>query len=72
MTVYQLYGKLSGGGRTDLRIGYDFTDFVLEDGAVCAGLITRDEAMENIRVVIKDTGYGGAYHEKVELTADTA
>lgn len=72
MAVYKLYGKLSGGGRTDLRIGYDFTDFVLEDGTVCAGLVTRDEAMENIRVVIKDTGYGGAYHERVELTADTA
>lgn len=72
MAVYKLYGKLSGGGRTDLRIGYDFTDFVLEDGTVCAGLVTRDEAMENIRVVIKDTGYGGAYHERVELTANTA
>lgn len=72
MAVYKLYGKLSAGGRADLRIGYDFTDFVLEDGAVCAGLVTRDEAMENIRVVIKDTGYRGAYHEKVELTADTA
>lgn len=72
MAVYKLYGKLSGGGQTDLRIGYDFTDFVLEDGAVCAGLVTRDEAMENIRVVIKDTGYEGAYHERVELTADTA
>lgn len=72
LAVYRLYGKLSGGGRTDLRIGYDFTDFVLEDGTICAGLITRDEAMENIRVVIKDTGYGGAWHEKVELTADTA
>lgn len=72
LAVYRLYGKLSVGGRADLRIGYDFTDFVLEDGVVCAGLITRDEAMENIRVVIKDTGYGGAWHEKVELTADTA
>ncbi len=72
MAVYKLYGKLSQGERTDLRIGYDFTDFVLEDGVICAGLITRDEAMENIRVVIKNTGYGGAYHEKAEFTADTA
>lgn len=71
MAVYQLYGNLSGGGQKDLRIGYDFTDFVLEDGVICAGLITRDEAMENIRVVIKNTGYSGAYHEKAEFTADT-
>lgn len=72
MAVYRLYGKLSEGSRTDLRIGYDFTDFVLEDGVICAGLVTRDEAMENIRVVIKNTGYEGAYHEKAEFTADTA
>ena len=72
MMVYKLYGKLSEGGRTDLRIGYDFTDFVLDNGVICAGLITRDEAMENIRVVIKNTGYGKAYHEKAEFTADTA
>lgn len=72
MAVYKLYGKLSEGGRSDLRIGYDFTDFVLEEGTICAGLVTRDEAMENIRVAIKNTGYGGAYHEKAEFTADTA
>lgn len=72
MKVYKLYGSLSEGGLKDLRIGYDYTDFVLEDGVVCAGLLTRDEAMENIRVVIKNTDFAGAYHEQVELTADTA
>ena len=43
-----------------------------EKAGIRAGLITRDEAMENIRVVIKNTGYGKAYHEKAEFTADTA
>ncbi len=71
MKVYKLFGSLSEGGQGDLRIGYDFADFVLEDGVICAGLLTRDEAMENIRVVIKNTGYSGAYHEEVKLTADT-
>lgn len=71
LKVYKLYGRLSEGGREELRIGYDFTDFVLDGGVICAGLVTRDEAMENIRVVVKNTDYAGAYHEKVELTADT-
>lgn len=70
MKLYRLYGDLSECEMSELKIGYDFTDFVMEDGAVCAGLITRDEAMENIRVVIKNTGFAGAYHEEVELTAD--
>lgn len=71
MKVYKLYGPLSEGGQSELRIGYDFADFVLDKGVICAGLVTRDEAMENIRVVIKNTDFAGAYHEKVELTADT-
>ena len=71
MKVYKLYGNLTESGRQDLRIGYDFTDFVLDGGSICAGLLTRDEAMENIRVVIKNTGYAGAYHEEVRFTSDT-
>lgn len=71
LKVYKLYGPLSEGGQSELRIGYDFTDFVLDKGVICAGLITRDEAMENIRVVIKNTDFAGPYHERVELTADT-
>ncbi len=71
LKVYKLYGMLSECGQEDLRIGYNFTDFVLEDGVICAGLITRDEAMENIRVVIKNTNFGSVYHEKLEFTADT-
>ncbi len=72
MKVYKLYGSLSEGNLKDLRIGYNYMDFVLEDGVICAGLLTRDEAMENIRVVIKNTDFAGAYHEQVEVTADTA
>lgn len=72
MKLYQLYGSLRECEMNDLRIGYDFTDFVLEDGVICAALITREEAMENIRVVIKNTGFAGAYHERLEFTSDTA
>lgn len=72
LRIYRLYGKMSECGEEELRIGYDFTDFVLEDGVICAALITRDEAMENIRVVIKNTGFAGPYHDRVELTADSA
>lgn len=72
MKLYRLYGSLRECEMNDLRIGYDFTDFVLEDGVICAALITREEAMENIRVVIKNTGFTGAYHEQLELTSDVA
>ncbi len=68
--VYRLYEELREAGTDDLRIGYDFADFVLEDGKVCAALIMRKENMETIRIAIKNEGFASFYHEKVILKAD--
>ena len=69
--IYQIYDKLVRKYTGDLRIGYSFTDFVIHDGKVEACLITRDEAMENIRVLINNSNYGGRFHEVVTATSDT-
>lgn len=69
--IYQIYDKLVRKYTGDLRIGYSFTDFVIQDGKVEACLITRDEAMENIRVLINNSNYGGRFHEVVTATSDT-
>jgi len=66
-TGYQLYDTLKKAGIGELSIGYSFADFVLEDGKVCAFLITRKERMENIRVAIKDNTGGGIYHKSMEF-----
>lgn len=71
LKIYQIYEQLARRYTGDLRIGYDFTDFVIEDGKVEACLITRDEAMENIRVLIRASNYSGTLHSEAELTADT-
>ncbi len=68
--VYQLYDSLRECGLHDLRIGYDFADFVLEDGKVCGALIMRKENMENIRVAIKTDGFASLYHEELSFFAD--
>lgn len=69
--IYKLYGTLERCYTSQLRVGYAFTDFVLENGKVAACLITKDEAMENIRVLIQAGNYNGTYHDKVSLTCDT-
>lgn len=69
--IYQIYDKLVSKNTMDLRIGYGFTDFVIQDEAVEACLITRDEAMENIRVLISDSDYNGKMHKNVKATSDT-
>ncbi len=69
--AYRLYGKLEEIEKGDLIVGYDFTDFVIEDGKICAGLVMKEEKMENIRVLIKASDYAGIYHDSIELTSDT-
>lgn len=68
---YQLYGEPQAADYRNLCIGYDFADFCLQDGQICAILLAREEAMENIRVLLKNSDYQGIFHDRVELTCDT-
>lgn len=67
---YRLYDSLETVGRNSIRIGYSFSDFVMEDGKIQAGLLVKDEQMENIRVLLKTTDFNGYYHKVVECRAD--
>lgn len=62
---YMLYETLRRADKSELSIGYDFADFVLENGKICAFLITKKEKMETIRVAIKNDHFAGLYHDKV-------
>ncbi len=68
--VYRLYGELAELSLGDLPVGYENTDYVIVDGEVCACLITSEEKMETIRVLLQSGNYSGRYHEHVALTAD--
>lgn len=71
MQIYQIYDTLQNGTLSDIIIGYRFVDFVMEDGKICACLITRTDSMEEIRVLIKSSDFASNYHEKAEFTCDT-
>lgn len=72
MQVYDLCNQEQDASWQDLTVGYDFTDFVLDDDGLCvAALIVRQEKMQNIRVVLKTEGYEQVYHEKIQVTCDT-
>lgn len=67
---YRLYDRLENVGRSEVRLGYDFADFVVEEGKIQAALLVKDEKMENIRVLIKNSNFDGYYHEKIEGRAN--
>lgn len=70
MEVYKLYGNLETKARSDLKIGYADTDFVIYKGRICAALISEKEAADRIRVLLKNTANNSNYHNKVELAVD--
>lgn len=71
LNVYQLYGGLKQCMLSDLTIGGNDVDFVIENGKIQACLIVRDQVMEYIRVLLKNKGHEGIYHEQVQVTCDT-
>ncbi len=71
MNTYKVYGVLQEKTISDILIGYQFTDFVMEGGKICAALITKDGNMQNIRVLLCNTEYKGIFHNTVTLTADS-
>lgn len=68
--VYRLYEDLCETGLQELRIGYDFADYVLDNGKICAILIMRKENMENIRVAVMNSHFKSLYHDEILIAAD--
>lgn len=70
MEVYKLYGSLETKVKSDLRIGYADTDFVIYEDKICAGLISEQETADKIRVLLKNMEEESNYYEEVELVVD--
>ena len=70
MEVYKLYGSLETLERTDLKIGYEDTDYVVDNGEICACLVSEKEAADRIRVLLKNTAKNSNYYDAVELVVD--
>lgn len=70
MEIYKLYGRLETLRRTDLKIGYADTDYVIDNGQICACLVSEKEAADRIRVLLKNTANNSNYYDAVELIVD--
>lgn len=71
LKVYSLYGELPNASFEDLKIGYNFADFVKnESGEIIAALIVSEGELENIRVLIKASDYSSLYHDEISLYGD--
>lgn len=67
--IYKIYGELELEPSSSILVGYNNTEYVVSNGKISAALITGGIKAENIRVLIKSTGYKDIYHNNVVFTA---
>lgn len=65
---YKGYGNLEMQSTADILVGYDLQRFTVENGEICAGVMTQTFRAENIRVLLRTTGFSDIFHESVTLT----
>ena len=70
MEVYKLYGRLETLKRSDLKIGYADTDYVVDGGEICACLVSVREDADMIRVLLKNTADNSNDYDEVQLIVD--
>lgn len=68
--VYRIYGEPACENKKHILTGYSITDFVVENGTVCAGLIKEKLRAETIRVLLHTSGFQSLFHTEVVLTAE--
>lgn len=68
--IYKIYDGLELEPVKAILVGYSNTEFVLENNKICAAIIKEPVEAENIRVLIKTSGFQDVLHSEVKLTAD--
>ena len=69
--IYKVFDSLAEGNIADVALGYEFVDFVMDKGKICACLIVANDEMEYIRVLLKTTDFLSNYHANIVLSCDS-
>lgn len=69
--IYDISDDFKVSDYQSIILGYSLQDFVVADGMVCGAVINKQIEVDNVRVLIKNTGYKGIFHDNVSVTCDT-
>lgn len=69
--IYRTYGVLREQQKSDILVGYRMQKFVVANGEICAALTTEKPEIDNIRVLLMNTGFGSLFHSEITLTCDS-
>jgi stage II sporulation protein D len=65
--MYGVYDTPYSQSKEEIMLGYDYQQFVLEDGRVCAALTVEELQVDRIRVLLKTTDFASIFHQGVTL-----
>lgn len=66
--MYAVYDEAVSQSKEEIVLGYENQEFVMEEGMVCAALTVEEFQADQIRVLLKTTGYTSIFHEQVTLS----
>lgn len=68
--IYRVYGDVETEDSINVLLGYDTVTFVREKEKIVAALLTVDERVQNIRVLINTSNFESLFHQKVTVTSN--
>ena len=68
--IYRVFGEVKTEDSINVLLGYDTVTFVKEADAIIAALLTVDERVQSIRVLINTSNYASLFHDKVTVTCN--
>lgn len=68
--LYKNYGGFSQIGYSDILVGYELQDFIVAEGKICGAIVLYPFEVQDIRIIIRNTGFESIYHDSVEVTCD--
>ena len=66
--VLKTYGDVKRQQLSDILVGSENQEFIVAKGKICAAIKEREDAEDQIRVLIMGNGFESRYHEKIEIT----
>lgn len=70
--IYDINNGCSVKTYQDIVVGYSLQNFIVADGRICGAVISKPLNIQNIRVIIKNTGFESIFHDNVQLTSDSS
>lgn len=69
--IYRTYDGIKMDKNNSIMVGYENAEFVIVGDEICAAIITEQITAQDIRVLLKTTGFSGYYHDKITVTSNS-